>query len=422
MTIEDIENDISKMIVRIFERCDFQEDGCMMWTGFCDRSSPVCYGVTIKNYLWKLFNEINGKFNIKNTCGKDKCINIDHMFVLDKWKSVELRLSEGTVIYEETGCHLWTKKTDDDGYGTMSFGRSSITTHRASYMITNGIKFLSKNVLIRHKCIEKTCNNPDHLERGTALDNSNDRKRDNTLPSGEKNIRATITNELAREIKHSKYPKNHKKYKFQKHRAKEFGVSLDIVRAIDCSASWGHIKDRHGNVTTKDHEKNRTRAKLRKKQVFTIEQYEIAKDRLKEKSILTIENRKGCVSGYCWEHQNKPVNGKYPKVSFFGYQIGVHIWGAMIRNGRRRNKDDNVVRHLCSNKICCNPDHVDFGTKSDNAIDFIKTGSSNAKLDEDKVREIRTSTKSIKELSMEYEVKVRSIRAVLNNKSWKWVK
>ena len=110
-------------------------------------------------------------------------------------------------------------------------------------------------------------------------------------------------------------------------------------------------------------------------------------------------------------------------MTIYGFNYGSHVWGAMIRHKRKRNKiDDEIVRHLCNNKICCNPNHVMFGSREQNTIDSVKNGSKSAKLDEHKVREIRNSNKSIKELCSEYEVSKSSIRDVLIFKSWTWVK
>lgn len=45
-----------------------------------------------------------------------------------------------------------------------------------------------------------------------------------------------------------------------------------------------------------------------------------------------------------------------------------------------------------------------------------------AKLSETQVREIRNSTLNIKELAIKYNVSRSTIRDILNNKYWRWVK
>ncbi len=34
--------------------------------------------------------------------------------------------------------------------------------------------------------------------------------------------------------------------------------------------------------------------------------------------------------------------------------------------------DDLIVRHKCDNTICCNPEHLELGTKKDNRRDFMQ--------------------------------------------------
>lgn len=101
-------------------------------------------------------------------------------------------------------------------------------------------------------------------------------------------------------------------------------------------------------------------------------------------------------------------------------------------------KDDSAygtlhVCHRCDNPKCVNPDHLFLGTHNQNVQDKMQKGrhrygislgekNCNAKLDEAKVRYIRTSGLSCSELARRLEVSQPTVWAVLNGKTWKHIK
>lgn len=83
------------------------------------------------------------------------------------------------------------------------------------------------------------------------------------------------------------------------------------------------------------------------------------------------------------------------------------------------------VAHSCNTKSCVNPDHLREATTIENARDKIAHGTALigerchfSKLNNEKVREIRRSIKSCRELAEDYKVSKQTIRSVLKNKSW----
>jgi hypothetical protein len=71
-----------------------------------------------------------------------------------------------------TGCWNWQKSLSSSGYGQkMINGIRHNSLHRYVYSLFNEI---SKNEVVRHKCHNRACCNPDHLIKGTSLDNYND--------------------------------------------------------------------------------------------------------------------------------------------------------------------------------------------------------------------------------------------------------
>lgn len=66
---------------------------------------------------------------------------------------------------EESECWLWLAGTfADDGHGAFWFNGQNITAHRFSFYLRHG--YLGDDH-IHHKCENKICVNPDHLERLT---------------------------------------------------------------------------------------------------------------------------------------------------------------------------------------------------------------------------------------------------------------
>ena len=66
-------------------------------------------------------------------------------------------------------CWEWIGSKDKDGYGTVFLRRKLRRAHRVSYFIHKGS--IQKGLVIHHKCNNKSCVNPKHLEQVTALEN-----------------------------------------------------------------------------------------------------------------------------------------------------------------------------------------------------------------------------------------------------------
>lgn len=73
-------------------------------------------------------------------------------------------------------CWEWSAQIDNKGYGKFnSTPLKEQRAHRASYKLFNGD--VDDGKVIRHRCDNRSCVNPFHLEIGTHVDNVSDREK-----------------------------------------------------------------------------------------------------------------------------------------------------------------------------------------------------------------------------------------------------
>lgn len=147
---------------------------------------------------------------------------------------------------------------------------------------------------------------------------------------------------------------------------------------------------------------------------------------------LLIHTKRNLVTG-CFEWQRNTSASGYPRWRVNGQKQPVHRLVAELVH----SNNDNLpfVLHSCDNPPCINPDHLRWGTASDNSLDRESRGRANrkirkgsemthSKLNENKVLEIRqrlVNGEKPKVLAIEYGVHSAVIYAVKNRKSWKHI-
>lgn len=105
------------------------------------------------------------------------------------------RFGDKVHIVPFSTCHYWGGAINSHGYGMFKFRGRNERAHRVNYVLTNGSipDIDGKPAVLRHKCDQPLCVNPDHLVPGTQLDNINDAVERQRLPRGERHHFCTVS-------------------------------------------------------------------------------------------------------------------------------------------------------------------------------------------------------------------------------------
>lgn len=140
-------------------------------------------------------------------------------------------------------CWVWTGFRDARGYGKFAAAGSRaapVSAHRLAWLYANN-EMIGRPYVVRHKCDNPPCCNPDHLEIGTQHDNSRDmleRGRQNNNPvRGEAHGCARLTEDDVRAIRARRASGE-----TQKSIAESFGVDPSTVGLIVRRQHWSHVQ------------------------------------------------------------------------------------------------------------------------------------------------------------------------------------
>jgi len=158
----------------------------------------------------------------------------------NKYSRKDITYIEVTKVdYLPTPCYECTShQISPNGYPMKKVkGKKSIM---ARYIYEEHFKKeIPKGYLIRHKCDNKLCINPYHLEIGTHMNNINDSIERDRIRKGSLINTAQLTENKVKEIKNKlKYYE----YGMVKKLAKEYKVSIGIIKNIKNGSTWKHVK------------------------------------------------------------------------------------------------------------------------------------------------------------------------------------
>jgi hypothetical protein len=357
-------------------------------------------------------NEMVPNTRLERTCETNDCIihynviqfNIESIVEMDVNTYVKNceRFDKYCELDTQTNCINWTGYIDKHGYGKFDFLGNHRGAHCVSYILSN-CEDIPEGQVVRHLCPTKNtrCVNSDHLTIGTYQQNAQDAIEAGTIRQGDKNPNATISNKLAQMIIDSFGNK-----KTAKERAKEFGVSEDIINCIDRAKSWRSLmtleqiakregverQKRNMEVLSddiiekiknfKESDKkcakayNTTSGVVRRIKIgeykSALERDEIAFkttiERL-EKYSTKFKDTSG-VEHFLFKNDNsQDPNAKRYTISYFGIQINVSRVSYMAHHKIKNTDEGKMVRHKCLYKHCISHECLELGTSQDNAND-----------------------------------------------------
>lgn len=131
-----------------------------------------------------------------------------------------------------SGCWLFDSLLGS-GYGTIWVRGKMVRAHRFAYELFKGR--IPAGLVVRHKCRNRNCVNPDHLEIGTHRENALDRRRDGTQKEGEASTSSKLSEEEVLEIRQST--------KSQRALAKRYGVGRRAIQSVLSRRTWKHLEE-----------------------------------------------------------------------------------------------------------------------------------------------------------------------------------
>lgn len=131
------------------------------------------------------------------------------------------------------GCWRWTGGLSPKGYGVHWVGRGHKRAHRFSFELATGID--PADQVVMHKCDNRACVNPDHLQLGTQSENvaDMDAKGRRGQSRGEAHHAAKLTPDQVRAIRNDG--------RAPRHIAREYPVTESGIEAIKAGRTWRHL-------------------------------------------------------------------------------------------------------------------------------------------------------------------------------------
>lgn len=142
------------------------------------------------------------------------------------------RILSSYIPVTESGCWIWLRAIDKDGYGIHYYKNKKYRAHRRAYELITG-KEIPINLVACHKCDNPSCVNPDHIFIGTVKDNCVDARDKIRHFVGVLNGRAKLNEKAVIHIRESKLSNTAL--------AEIYGVTKTAIRLVRNGTTWSHV-------------------------------------------------------------------------------------------------------------------------------------------------------------------------------------
>lgn len=160
------------------------------------------------------------------------------LFQLDNYPELLFKRLMSLTIAGDNNCIVWTRTTNQDGYGRVRILDSLESAHRMSFLAYHRMKgdVYNTKVELMHSCNNRQCINPLHLSPGSHLQNM----QSTVFPNreGSRNVKAKLTEADVIEIRRRVAAKEFGAFT---ELAREFGVSATTVKRIAKGILWTHV-------------------------------------------------------------------------------------------------------------------------------------------------------------------------------------
>lgn len=148
------------------------------------------------------------------------------------WTRVDVN---GPVLSEELGaCWEWTAHRNHQGYGKVWLHRTVTLAQRAAYLLFVGE--IPAGQVVRHRCHNRPCVRPSHLQLGTVQDNANDMVEAGRSLLGVRNHNAKLSDEDVVLMREARAQGSSAKWL-----AEHFAVTDALVSQICTGKGWRHV-------------------------------------------------------------------------------------------------------------------------------------------------------------------------------------